>query len=143
MMLGSLISGSISTGSWFLGLALHLGLGAVFGRLYQRVMELLRRSGWRIGLILGLCHAVISGLLAPLVGRIHPLVRTGALTSPTVFGLDLGLREATLFVALHLMFGAFVGAGCFTRLPGKPGTASLPPDQEPARREAAPEARSR
>jgi hypothetical protein len=110
LMLGSTVVWSLGAAAWLLGLLFHLGLGCLFGGIYARAMKRLRRWGWRTGLALGFFHTILAGLLLPLFGKIHPLVWKGALTSPRIFAVDLGWREAALFGVLHLAYGLVFGA---------------------------------
>jgi hypothetical protein len=126
LMLGSMIIRSFSTGSWFLGLLIHGGLGALFGLLYGRVLK--RRGGWRIGLGLGCLHAILSGLFLPILSQVHPLVWDRVLTSPGLFAAGTDWQVMMLFGVLHLVYGTVVGAYC-----GIP-VAETVPSARPARR---------
>lgn len=110
MMLGSMVTSTIGLAAWMLGLYMHLVAGAVFGVLYAEIMEHLGRAGWAVGLGIGGLHALLAGLILPLLGAIHPLVQTGTLAPPGLLGSGMGAGGGILFILLHLMFGAIVGA---------------------------------
>ncbi|HLY09498.1 MAG TPA: hypothetical protein VKW04_09370 [Planctomycetota bacterium] len=109
LMLGSMVTSETGMGSWLLGLFLHLFVGAVFGVIYGAIMEMLGRGGWAVGLAIGAVHTVLSGFILPLIGAMHPLVRSGALAPPGIFASGLGAGAVVLFILLHLGFGATVG----------------------------------
>jgi len=72
-------------------------------------METFERSGWRAGLVIGGAHAILAGMILPLLGATHPLVRAGSLPSPGPFGSGMGGASTAIFILLHLLFGAIVG----------------------------------
>jgi len=108
-MLGSMVTSTPDFGSWGLGFLIHLIAGALFGIVYGFVLERLGRTGWSVGVSIAVVHSVLSGLALPLIGAMHPLVRTGRMPSPGLFASSLGTTGVTVFVALHLLFGAIVG----------------------------------
>ena len=109
LMLGSAFTRSFGLGSWVLGLALHLALGAGFGLVYGRFMRHIGTKGWKVGAPLALVHVLIAGLLLPLAGSMHPLVNEGLLIKPRMFGVDLGFTGPLTFVLLHEVYGVTVG----------------------------------
>jgi len=108
-MLGSMVTSTPDFGSWGLGFLIHLIAGALFGIVYGFVMESLGRTGWSVGVGIAAVHSVLSGLALPLIGAMHPLVRTGRMPAPGLFASALGGTGVVLFIALHLLFGAIVG----------------------------------
>ena len=109
-MLGSMATSTADFGSWGLGFLIHLIAGGIFGILYGFVMENLGRTGWSVGVGIAVVHSVLSGLMLPLIGAMHPLVRTGRMPAPGLFASALGGTGVVVFIALHLLFGAIVGA---------------------------------
>jgi hypothetical protein len=108
-MLGSMVTSIPDFGSWGLGFLIHLIAGGLFGIVYGFLMESLRRTGWSVGVGIAVVHTVLSGLAMPLIGAMHPLVRTGQMPAPGMFASALGGTGVVLFIALHLLFGAIVG----------------------------------
>lgn len=108
-MLGSMATSTPDFGSWGLGFLIHLIAGGVFGIVYGFLMENLGRTGWSVGVGIAVVHSVLSGLALPLIGAMHPLVRTGRMPAPGLFASALGGTGVVLFIALHLLFGAIVG----------------------------------
>lgn len=109
-LLGSMLTGRPDLGTWFLGLALHLGFGALFGLAYALGMEGLRRQSAGIGLAFALIHTAFSGWLLPQLMLLHPLVRAGTLENPGFLAANLGPSEVIVFAVLHLLYGAIVGS---------------------------------
>lgn len=110
MMLGSMFTAEINLGTWFFGLAIHLGFGALFGIAYALGMEGLRRQNAGIGLAFALVHTVASGWVLPQLMLLHPLVRSGRLENPGFLASSYGPGEVLVFAVLHLLYGAIVGA---------------------------------
>lgn len=116
-LLGSLLTGKLSFGTWCLGLALHLGIGAGLGMVYAFVLEAaFRRSSWALGVAVSVPHLVLAGVGLGLIAAIHPLL-PDALVDPGMFMMDLGPPAFAGFVILHLVFGAIVGGMCARREP--------------------------
>jgi len=137
LLLGSLVTSTLGFGPWFLGLGIHFMIGAGFGMVYAALMETFNKSGWRAGLAIACVHVLAAGLILPLIGAAHPLVRTGLLPSPGPFASGMGGAAVVLFVLLHLLYGVIVGA-CYgvvspaaeepdpNRAPRRPPTALRP-----------------
>ncbi|MGM0575188.1 MAG: hypothetical protein ACQEXJ_05610 [Myxococcota bacterium] len=110
MMLGALITESVTTGTWVLGLCIHVVAGAVFGLVYAAVFEYVtHRAGWGLGLGIGAVHTLVSGVVLGALPMVHPLM-PGFLDPPGMFMANLGVLGVAAFAALHLIFGALVGA---------------------------------
>jgi hypothetical protein len=114
MALGSMLTQQISTGSWMLGLAMHLIVGGILAQLYAFGFEVLthRTSAW-IGAGFSLVHTVIAGGVMAMLGAIHPLMLNGQIMAPGPFAINYGTLTAAAFVALHIIYGACVG-GLYT-----------------------------
>lgn len=109
MMLGSMVTQRMNAPTWFLGLAMHLGVAVAFATAYAWIFERLGRSGWKPGLAIGAGHAVFSGLTMLAMPLLHPMIPE-PMPAPGAFAAALGWPGVTLFVVEHLMFGAIVGA---------------------------------
>lgn len=109
-MLGSMFTTDLGLGTWVLGLAIHLGFGALFGIAYALGMEGLRRQNAGIGLAFALIHTVVSGWVLPQLMLIHPLVRSGQMQNPGFLASSYGAGQVVVFALLHLLYGAVVGA---------------------------------
>jgi hypothetical protein len=111
MALGSLLTGQIGAGSWMLGLIMHLIVGGLLAQVYAFGFDFVaeRSSGW-IGAGFSLIHTSFAGVVLFLLGSIHPLMRNnGVLPAPGPFAINYGALTAVAFVALHLVYGAWVG----------------------------------
>jgi hypothetical protein len=112
MLLGTLSGLMPGTNAFLLGLAMHLGLGAVFGVLYGALFELVwRHGGAFVGMLTTIPHSLFIGMLIGFSPEYHPLV-PGALGEPgPYFAHDGGWVGAIAFFAVHLLYGAIVGGG--------------------------------
>ena len=111
MALGSLLTQQIGAGSWILGLMMHLAIGGLLAQFYAFGFEVLteRASGW-IGAGFSVIHSSIAGLLMFWLGSIHPLMRNnGVIPAPGPFAIEYGMLTAVAFIALHVVYGAWVG----------------------------------
>ena len=110
MMLGTMVGLAPGAVAWTVGFIVHLAAGGVFGLLYAALFEgVLRAAGAGRGALIGLVHGVLSGLFLGLIPALHPQVPE-ILPAPGVFLLGLGWVAAVVFVLLHVIFGAIVGA---------------------------------
>lgn len=109
-----------------LGYALHFGFGLLFAFGYLAVFAALGRSGWLLGMLLGLAHALFAGtvLVNVLLPAVHPRMGTpltdassSPLLEPAGFMLlNYGRSTPAITVIGHLAYGAIVGE--FIRLAG-------------------------
>lgn len=132
LFLGSMVTSTLGFGPWALGLGIHLVIGAGFGVVYAALMETFERSGFRTGMLIGAGHAVLAGMILPLLGAAHPLVRAGGLPAPGPFATGMGDGTAAmLFVLVHLLYGAIVGSAYVVLSPAAEEEGPAP---EPGRR---------
>jgi hypothetical protein len=107
-MLGSMF-GIHGAAAWIAGFVLHLIIGAVAALGYAVCFEYaLQRSGPLVGAALGVAHGLMAGLFMSAIPMMNPLVtpsRSGA--GPFLENLDFG---PALFIGVHAVFGAVVGA---------------------------------
>ena len=109
-----------------LGYALHFLAGFVFALVYYAIFVAIGESGWWLGAIFGLIHALFAGtaLVNLLLPLIHPRMGsplTGANTTvllepPGFLMLNYGARTPLVNVVAHIAYGALVGG--FTHLGG-------------------------
>ena len=108
------------------GYALHFIAGLTFALLYYAIFSAIGESGWWLGAVFGVVHALFAGsalvnLLLPLV---HPRMgspMTGAdatvlLEAPGFLMLNYGAQTPIVTVVAHIAYGAIVGG--FTQLGG-------------------------
>lgn len=116
VMANAALGGPAGSTRWLAALGIHLAISGAIGLLYAAGFErLTRRAGWRVGLAFSVVHALVAGLL---LGLAPPPVAE-MLPSPGPFMSNLGAAAVAAFVALHLAYGAIVGA-----LYGPTGAAS-------------------
>jgi hypothetical protein len=109
-----------------LGYALHFLAGLTFAVIYYGIFSAIGESGWWLGAIFGLIHALFAAtalvnLLLPLV---HPRMGsplTGATTTallepPGFLMLNYGARTPIANILAHMAYGAIVGG--FTQIGG-------------------------
>lgn len=103
-----------------IGYAVHFGNGVLFALLYWFVFRAVGQAGWLFGLALGGVHALFAGgaLVSVLLPAVHPRMGTPwtdaqevPLLEPPGFLLhNYGKATVVVTVALHLVYGAIVGA---------------------------------
>lgn len=117
LLLGSLFTGQVGLGTWFLGLGLHLAIGALLAVVYAFILEAwFHRSSWALGVALAVPHAAIAGLCLGVLPEVHPLVPL-VLPPPGLFMVNLGPVAVAGFIAVHLIYGGIVGGMCSRREP--------------------------
>jgi uncharacterized membrane protein YagU involved in acid resistance len=107
-----------------LGYALHFLAGLIFALVYYAIFVAIGQSGWWLGALFGLVHALFAAtalvnLLLPLV---HPRMgspltganRTALLEPPGFLMLNYGLQTPLANIVGHVAYGALVGG--FTQL---------------------------
>lgn len=111
MILGTLFGVPPGGGAFFLGLLVHLGIGAGFGVLYAWLFERVwKHGGAPMGMIIGFIHALFIGILFGFTPQFHPFIPT-VLVDPGPYFTSEGVWGALAFFFVHLVFGCVVGAG--------------------------------
>jgi hypothetical protein len=107
-----------------LGYGLHFVAGLTFAVVYYAIFAAIGRSGWWLGAVFGLVHALFAG--TALVNLILPLVHprmgspltaantTALLEPPGFLMLNYGPQTPVANVIAHVAYGALVGG--FTQL---------------------------
>jgi hypothetical protein len=109
-MIGSMVTGELGATAYLVGLILHLLISGLIGLLYGLGFEFLtKRADWRTGVVFGLFHTVIAGLFLLVLPSIHPLM-PGEVPPPGALMANLGAMGVILFIKMHLIYGAIVGA---------------------------------
>lgn len=108
------------------GYALHFVFGIVFALGYYAVFAVIGHSGFALGALLGLGHALFAGtaLVSVLLPVVHPRMGTGfdaagsaPLLEPPGFMLrNYGRQTPLATIASHIAYGAIVGG--FSSLAG-------------------------
>ena len=103
-----------------LGYALHFLAGLVFATLYFLVFHAIGRSGWSLGAVFGLLHGLFAStaLVSILLPLVHPRMGSDStaaeshplLEPPGFLMLNYGASTPALTVAVHVVYGAIVGA---------------------------------
>jgi hypothetical protein len=112
MALGTLLTRHIGAMSWILGFMMHIIVGGLLAQMYAFGFEFLaeRTSAW-IGAGFSLLHMSISSMGVFLLGSIHPLMRNhGVIPAPGPFAVNYGTLTAVVFIAVHLVYGSWVGS---------------------------------
>jgi hypothetical protein len=102
-----------------IGYVFHLLIGILFAMLYAGCFQIIGRSSWSLGALLGALHAIFTAtvLVNVLLPIVHPRMATSetaadeiALIEPPGF-LMLNYGRSTFLVnlAAHLAYGAIVG----------------------------------
>ena len=102
-----------------IGYALHFGFGLVFALVYYAVFLVIDASGFLLGALFGLIHALFAG--TALVNILLPVVNPRMGTSFTAAGstplleppgfllLNYGRRTPLATIVAHVAYGAIVG----------------------------------
>jgi hypothetical protein len=103
-----------------LGYALHFLFGLVFASGYYAVFLAIDEASWWLGALFGLAHALFAGtaLVNILLPLVHPRMATifssassaPLLEPPGFLLLNYGTSTPLVMIALHLVYGAVVGA---------------------------------
>lgn len=100
------------------GFGVHLGFGQLFAAFYAAGFATLDRSGWWLGALFGLIHAVVAlTVLVPLLPGVHPRMAsdragpdsTAGLEPPGPFAVNYGLATPLVTIAAHVVYGAVLG----------------------------------
>ena len=111
LVLGTLAGAEPSVTTFMLGLALHLGFGTLFGMLYAWLFERVwHHGGAGTGMLLGVIHAALIGIVIGLMPRFHPLIPE-LVPDPGPYFANGGAITVIAFFVLHVLYGAVVGAG--------------------------------
>ncbi len=109
-----------------LGYLAHLVFGVAFAFLYFAIFTAIGRSGWLLGALFGVVHALFSltTLVNILLPAVHPLMgspftaadSTPLLEPPGFLMLNYGRSTPVVTVLAHIAYGAIVGG--FLRMSG-------------------------
>ncbi len=98
-----------------MGMTIHfLVMGTVvFGLAYALLFQALDTASWTAGLVIGLIHGAVVGLMAmPVMGGIHPRMQPAAdgfqMDSPGVFGVNYGKGTPVGLLMGHALYGVVV-----------------------------------
>lgn len=110
LMLGSMVMEEMTDTAWVLGFVMQLAAGGIFGLIYAEIFNrtTVPATGGA-GAGIGLIHSVISGLFLAAIPLMHPMIAEVA-PPPGAFAINLGASAAVVFIALHVAFGALIGA---------------------------------
>jgi hypothetical protein len=102
-----------------IGYALHFGFGLLFALAYYAIFAVIDESGFLLGALFGLVHALFAGsaLVNILLPVIHPRMGTGftaagsaPLLEPPGFLLrNYGRQTPLVTIIAHIVYGAIVG----------------------------------
>jgi hypothetical protein len=101
------------------GYALHFVFGLVFALAYYAVFVVIDRSGFLLGALFGLVHALFAGsaLVNVLLPVVHPRMGTGfhaagsapTLEPPGFLLLNYGSQTPLATIVAHVAYGSIVG----------------------------------
>jgi len=109
MMWGTLIGLPIGWPAWMVGFVIHLLVGGVFALIYAALFKVFSGAGALRGGLIGIGHALITGLLIALLPLVHPLMNTGRMSSPRPYFGSHGMPGVLFYFALHIVYGTTVG----------------------------------
>jgi uncharacterized membrane protein YagU involved in acid resistance len=120
LLLGTAFSSSRNLAQT-LGFVTHFVNGLLFSLGYYAIFRAVGEASWWLGLALGAVHAALAGgvLINVLLPAVHPRMgtpwtdaeETPLLEPPGFLLWNYGPATAAVTLALHLVYGALVGAG--------------------------------
>ena len=103
----------------FIGFVFHFANGWIFSFIYVAAFQLMGRSTWWFGGLIGLVQAVfVLTMLMPILPALHPRMANEQygptvvrqLEPPGFLGLHYGMRTPVSVLLAHIVFGAIIGA---------------------------------
>ena len=109
-MLGTMFLARAGPAFWF-GMMLHLMMGAVlFPAIYRFALQPGSGSGTGKGVLFGiLLWAAANFMVMPMMGAIHPMVKSGTMRAPGFLMLNLGIMAPMGSLMGHLLYGVLLG----------------------------------
>jgi uncharacterized membrane protein YagU involved in acid resistance len=109
-MLGTMFLASSGPAFWP-GMMIHLMMGIVlFPPIYRFVLQPSIGSGTGRGVLFGLLLWAAANLMVmPMMGAIHPMVKSGMMPAPGILMLHLGVMAPVGSLLGHLVYGALLG----------------------------------
>ncbi len=109
-MLGTMFLASPGPAFW-LGIMIHLMMGTLlFPALYGFALQPSGSGGTGRGVALGLALWAAANLMVmPMMGALHPMVKSGMMTAPGFLMLNLGIMAPMGSLIGHLLYGALLG----------------------------------
>jgi hypothetical protein len=102
-----------------IGYAVHFGFGLLFALAYYTIFLVIDESGFLLGALFGLVHALFAGtvLVSILLPSVHPRMGTGftaagaapLLEPPGFLLLNYGRQTPLVTVVAHIAYGAIIG----------------------------------
>lgn len=102
------------------GMIMHFFIGTILAFVYAAVHDRLPGPGWERGAVFGMLPFVVAAVMVmPMMGAIHPLVRSGAMAAPGFLMLGMGHLAPLGSLMGHLVYGAILGTIYETRQSAK------------------------
>lgn len=110
-MLGTMFTQHMKTAFW-IGTIIHLMMGVVlFPFVYAKLLQPASGNGAVRGITMGVILFLLSNLvLMPMMGIIHPMVKSGMMPAPGLLMLHMGTMAPLGSLLGHLIYGALLGA---------------------------------
>ena len=91
---------------------MHGAMSIVFGLLHVAFYNAFDLGSALVawGVVFGLVHWIVTGVMLGMVPMMHPLMRAGRMDAPGAFALGYPPATALGFLMLHVVFGVLVGA---------------------------------
>ncbi len=118
-MLGTMFVASLGPAFW-LGMMIHLMMGAIlFPSIYRFVLQPTSGTGTGYkGVLFGLLlWATANFMVMPMMGAIHPMVKSGMMPAPGFLMLNLGVMAPMGSLIGHLLYGGLLGKLAGPRAP--------------------------
>lgn len=107
---GALLTGQIAGRTNFIaGFLLHVLASGILANLYMIAMQIFSMSvSWQTAGIVGVVHALISGMILPVFDTLNPCVVQGIMRPMGYLASNYGITGSITFVVEHLFYTGLV-----------------------------------
>ena len=96
---------------YLMGGMMHAGMGVAFALVHTGLFQALglesNLAAW--GILFGFAHYLAFGMMMGMMPAMHPLMRTGQLASPGLYGKNYPSMNVMGILVVHLVYGLLVG----------------------------------
>ncbi len=110
LLWGTLIGLPVGPAAWIAGFCIHLLAGGLFALLYAAIFKMFSAAGAMRGGIIGIVHAIVTGIAIALLPLVDPAVESGRLKAPGPYFSGHGVAGILFYFGIHIIYGAIVGA---------------------------------
>lgn len=109
-LMGTMVYQKPGGTAWVVGFVMHMMLSILIALIYMVGFEkVTHKANALIGAAFAIPHAIIGGLVIGLLGAVHPLI-PAMMPNPGPYMINMGAIYVVAMFAVHMMYGATVGA---------------------------------